>query len=225
MILSMMIASNNNVSSRKISLLAGFFYLLTFVSIPTLAIYAPLKSTNYILSQTSDISAIIGAISEITVAIAGITTAVILFPILKKHNETAALGLVAARILESSTIFVGVAFILSIITLHQARVGVDGLVISRILTILYDRIFLLGQSFMPAVCDLLLGFLLFRSRLVPRGLSLIGIIGGPVLLIGYFAVLFGLIGQHSPLAGLSALPVALFEFTFGVWLIIKGFNE
>ena len=220
-----MIASNNNVSSRKISLLAGFFYLLTFVSIPTLAIYAPLKSTNYILSQTSDISAIIGAISEITVAIAGITTAVILFPILKKHNETAALGLVAARILESSTIFVGVAFILSIITLHQARVGVDGLVISRILTILYDRIFLLGQSFMPAVCDLLLGFLLFRSRLVPRGLSLIGIIGGPVLLIGYFAVLFGLIGQHSPLAGLSALPVALFEFTFGVWLIIKGFNE
>ena len=151
MILSMMIASNNNVSSRKISLLAGFFYLLTFVSIPTLAIYAPLKSTNYILSQTSDISAIIGAISEITVAIAGITTAVILFPILKKHNETAALGLVAARILESSTIFVGVAFILSIITLHQARVGVDGLVISRILTILYDRIFLLGQSFMPAV--------------------------------------------------------------------------
>ena len=225
MILSMMIASNNNVSSRKISLLAGFFYLLTFVSIPTLAIYAPLKSTNYILSQTSDISAIIGAISEITVAIAGITTAVILIPILKKHNETAALGLVAARILESSTIFVGVAFILSIITLHQARVGVDGLVISRILTILYDRIFLLGQSFMPAVCDLLLGFLLFRSRLVPRGLSLIGIIGGPVLLIGYFAVLFGLIGQHSPLAGLSALPVALFEFTFGVWLIIKGFNE
>ena len=212
MILSMMIASNNNVSSRKISLLAGFFYLLTFVSIPTLAIYAPLKSTNYILSQTSDISASIGAISEITV-------------ILKKHNETAALGLVAARILESSTIFVGVAFILSIITLHQARVGVDGLVISRILTILYDRIFLLGQSFMPAVCDLLLGFLLFRSRLVPRGLSLLGLIGGPVLLIGYFAVLFGLIGQHSPLAGLSALPVALFEFTFGVWLIIKGFNE
>jgi hypothetical protein len=65
---------------------------------------------------------------------------------------------------------------------------------------------------------------LYRSRLVPRGLSLIGIVGGPVLLVGYIAVLFGLIGQHAPLAGLTALPVALFEFSLGVWLIVKGFN-
>ena len=77
---------------------------------------------------------------------------------------------------------------------------------------------------MPAICDLLLGFMLYRSRLVPRGLSLIGIVGGPVLLIGYFAVMFGLVGQHAPLAGLSALLVALFEFSLGVWLIVKGFN-
>jgi hypothetical protein len=77
---------------------------------------------------------------------------------------------------------------------------------------------------MPAICDLLLGFLLYKSRLVPRGLSLIGIVGGPVLLVGYIAVLFGLIGQHAPLAGLTALPVALFEFSLGVWLIVKGFN-
>jgi hypothetical protein len=77
---------------------------------------------------------------------------------------------------------------------------------------------------MPAICDLLLGFLLYRSRLVPRGLSLIGIVGGPLLLVGYLAVLFGLVGQHAPLAALSALPVALFEFSLGVWLIVKGFN-
>jgi hypothetical protein len=144
--------------------------------------------------------------------------------VLKKQSEGLALGLVAARILESSTIFVGVAFLLSIVTLRQAGAGSDALVTSHALAALYDRIFLLGQSFMPAICDLLLGFLLYKSRLVPRGLSLIGLIGGPILLAGYIAVLFGLIGQHTPLAGLSALPVALFEFSLGIWLVVKGFN-
>jgi hypothetical protein len=89
---------------------------------------------------------------------------------------------------------------------------------------LYDRIFLLGQSFMPAVNDLLLGYLLYKSRLVPRALSLIGLVGGPLLVASYLAVLFGLIGQRAPSAALSALPVALFEFSLGVWLTVKGFN-
>jgi hypothetical protein len=210
--------------SRKIALAAGVLYLLTFVSIPTLAIYGPVKSANYILGAGPDTSAIIGGILEIIVALAGIGTAVTLFPVLKKQNEGAALGLVAYRILESSTIFVGVTFLLSIVSLRQAGAGADALVISHALAILYDRIFLLGQSFFPAICDLLLGFLLYRSRLVPRGLSLIGIVGGPVLIVGYLAVMFGLVGQHSSLAGLSAVPVALFEFSLGVWLIVKGFN-
>jgi hypothetical protein len=74
---------------------------------------------------------------------------------------------------------------------------------------------------MPAVCDLLLGFLLYRSRLMPRGLSLIGIVGGPLLVIGYLAVLFGAIEQHGPVAGLAALLVAVFEFSLGVWVIVK----
>ncbi len=211
-------------SSRKTALAAGILYLLTFVSMPTLAIYGAVKSANYVLGAGPDTSAIIGGILEIIVALAGIGTAVVLFPVLKKQNEEAALGLVAARILESGTIFVGVAFLLSIVSLRQAGAGAEALGASHALSALYDRIFLLGQSFMPAICDLLLGFLLYRSRLVPRGLSLIGIIGGPVLLIGYFAVMFGLVGQHAPLAGLSALLVALFEFSLGVWLIVKGFN-
>jgi hypothetical protein len=210
--------------SRKTALWAGIFYLLTFVSIPTLAIYGPVKSANYILGAGPDTSAIIGGILEIIVALAGIGTAVTLFPVLKKQNEGAALGLVASRVLESGTIFVGVAFLLSIVTLRQAGAGADALVTSHALAALYDRIFLLGQSFMPAICDLLLGFLLYKSRLVPRALSLIGIVGGPVLLVGYFAILFGLVGQHGALAGLSALLVALFEFSLGVWLIVKGFD-
>jgi hypothetical protein len=209
---------------RKTSLVAGVLYLLTFVSIPTLVLYVPVHGANYIIGAGPDTSAIIGGILEIIVALAGIGTAVVLFPVLKRQNEAAALGLVAARILESGTIFVGVAFLLSIVTLRQAGVGAAGLVTGHALVVLYDRIFLLGQSFMPAICDLLLGILLYQSRLVPRGLSLIGIVGAPLLLAGYIAVMFGLIGQHAPLALLSALPVALFEFSLGVWLVVKGFK-
>lgn len=211
-------------SLRKTSLVAGIFYLLTFVSIPTLSLYSRVKSENYITGSGPDTPAIIGGILEIIVALAGIGTAIVLYPVLRKQNKSAALGLVAARILESGTIFVGVAFILSIVTLRQAGAGADALAISHALAALYDRIFLLGQSFMPAICDLLLGFLLYQSKLVPRGLSLIGIVGGPVLLIGYFAILFSLIGQHAPLAGLFAIPVALFEFSLGIYLVVKGFK-
>jgi len=211
-------------SLRKTSLVAGILYVLTFVSIPTLFIYSQVKGANYIVGSGPDTPAIIGGILEIIIALAGIGTAVVLYPVLRKQNESAALGLVAARILESGTIFVGVAFILSIVTLRQTGAGADSLATSHGLAVLYDRIFLLGQSFMPAICDLLLGFLLYHSRLVPRGLSLIGIVGGPVLLIGYFSIQFGLFGQHDPLVPLFAIPVALFEFSLGLYLLFKGFR-
>lgn len=210
---------------RKISLTAGILYLLTFVSIPSLAyFYVPVKKAGYILGSGSDTHTIIGGFLEVIVALTGIATAVVLFSVLKKQNETAALGLVAARILESATIFVGVACLLTVATLHKEGVGAASLPVSHAFVSLYERLFLISQSFMPAICDLLLGFLLYKSRLVPRGLSMIGIIGGPVLLVGYFASLFGVVEQHAPLAGLSAIFVAVFEFSLGVWLIVKGFN-
>lgn len=211
-------------AQRKISLAAGLLYLLTFVSIPTLTLYGQVKGANYILGAGPDTAVIVGGILEIIVALAGIGTAIVLFPMLKKQNEGAALGLVASRALEASTMFVGVAFLLSIVTLRQDGAGADALAISHTLATLYERIFLLGQSFMPAINDLLLGFLLYKSRLVPRALSLIGIVGGPILIAGYIAVLFGFVGQHAPLAGLSAIPVALFELSLGIWLTLKGFN-
>jgi hypothetical protein len=126
-----------------------------------------------------------------------------LVTVLKKQNESAALGLVAARIVESATIFVGVAFLLSIVTLRKAGAGPGALPSSHALVAMYDRIFLLGQSFIPAICDLLLGLLLYHSRLVPRALCRIGIVGAPILVAGYLAVLFGAIHQHGSLAGLS----------------------
>jgi hypothetical protein len=211
-------------STRRIALVAGVFYLLTFVSIPTLALYGSIHDPNYILGPGPDTAVIIGGILEIIVALAGIGTAVALYPVLKKQNEGVALGLVGSRVLEAGTIFAGVAFLLSVVTLRQAGAGADALVTGHALVALYDRIFLIGQSFMPAVNDLLLGFLLYKSRLVPRVLSLIGLVGAVLLVAGDVAVLFGLIGQHDPSTALAAVPVALFEFSLGVWLIAKGFN-
>ena len=135
----------------------------------------------------------IGGLLEIIVALAGIGTAVVLFPMLKKQNEGLALGLVASRVLEAATIFLGVAFLLTIVSLRRDGAGSDVLASSHVLVALYDRIFLLGQSFMPGVNDLLLGWLLYQSRLVPRALSRLGIIGGPVLFAGYLAVMLGLV--------------------------------
>ena len=209
---------------NKIAKTAGVLYLLTFVSIPTLSLYSSIHDPNFILGPGPDTPVIIGGLLEIIVALAGIGTAVVLFPLLKKQNEAAALGLVASRIVEAGTMFVGVAFLLSIVTLRQAGAAADAVVTSHALVSLYDRIFLLGQSFMPAINDMLLGFLLYKSRLVPRILSAIGLVGGPVLIAGYLSVLFGVIGQHDPMAGLFAVPVALFELSLGVWLVVKGFN-
>jgi hypothetical protein len=211
-------------SQRKTALAAGVLYLLTFVSIPTLVLYGSIHDPNYIVGPGPDTAVFIGGILEIIVALTGIGTAVALYPVLKKQNEGVALGLVGSRVLEACTIFAGVAFLLSVVTLRQSGAGADALVTGHALVALYDRIFLIGQSFMPAVNDLLLGFLLYQSRLVPRVLSLIGIVGGVLLVAGDIAVLFGLIGQHAPSTALFAVPVALFEFALGVWLIAKGFN-
>lgn len=210
---------------RKTSMIAGIFYLITFVSVPTLTLYSPLHDVHYIVGAGHDTKAIIGAILEIVVALAGITTAVVLYPVLKKQKEAAALGLVGARILEAGTIFAGVACILTVVTLRQEGAGADALVTGHALIALYDRIFLIGQSFLPAVDDLLLGFLLFYSRLVPRGLSLIGILGGAILIGGDIAVLFGMLEVRTPAAASTAMPVAVFELTLGVWLVVKGFSE
>jgi hypothetical protein len=90
---------------------------------------------------------------------------------------------------------------------------------------MYDRIFVLGQGFMPAINDLLLGVLLYQSRLAPRWLSLIGIIGALPLFTGYFAIMFGVIERTSAFAGASALMVAFFEFALGIYLLVKGIRN
>ncbi|MDB5022903.1 MAG: hypothetical protein JWP78_658 [Mucilaginibacter sp.] len=210
-------------SLRKTSLAAGLFYLLTFVSIPTLALYVPVHDPNYIVGHGPDTAVFIGGILEIIVGLAGIGTAVALYPVLRKQNEGVALGFVGSRVLEAGTIFAGVAFLLTIVSLRQA--GAGALVAGQTLVALYDRMFLIGQSFMPAVNALMLGYLLYRSRLVPRALPILGFIGAVLLVAGDIAVLFGLIGQHAPSTALAAVPIAVWEFFLGIYLVVKGFKS
>ncbi len=211
-------------SSRKISLTAGALYLITFISIPTLALYGPVHEANYITGHGPDTPIIFGGILEIIVALAGVGTAVALYPMLKRQNEGVALGFVGSRIIEGATIFVGVACLLSLVTLHQAGAGAEAVVTGKALVAMYDRTFILGDSLMPAVNALLLGTLLYKSRLVPRVLPLLGLIGAPLLIAGQAAILFGLLERISPLAAITALPIALWEFSLGIWLLVKGFN-
>lgn len=212
-------------SFRKTSLVAGVIYVITFVSIPTLTLYTSIHNPNFILGDGPDYNVIIGSILEIIVGLAGVGSAVVLYPVLKKQNQSMALGLVGARIIEAGTIFAGVASLITVVSLRQSGVGDDGAMVARAFVTLYDRFFLIGQSLMPVFDDLLLGFLLYHSRLVPRGLALIGIIGAPLLLTSDIAVLFGFLEQREPLAMMSAIPVALFEISFGILLIVKGFNK
>ena len=209
---------------RKTALVAGLLYLLTFVSIPTLALYGSVHDPNYILGPGPDTAVLLGGVLEVIVALAGIGTAVVLFPVLKRQNEAAALGLVGSRVLEAAGILAGVACLLTIVSLRETGAGTGALVTGQTLAILYDRIFLLSQSLMPVVNDLLLGFLLYQSRLVPRGLPLLAFIGAPLLLASDLAVLFGLVDRVSALPAIAALPVALFEFSLGVYLTVKGFK-
>ena len=209
---------------RKTSLAAGVLYLLTFVSIPTLAMYGPVKGANYILGAGPDTGAIFGGILEIIVALAGIGTAVALFQVVKRQNEGVALGFVASRTLEAAGTFASVACLLTVVTLRQEGAGADALVTSHALVAMYDRLFLVTQSFIPAVNALLLGSLMYQSRLVPRVLPLLGFIGAALLVAGDIAVLFGLIGQHASSTALFAIPIALWEFSLGVWLVVKGFK-
>jgi hypothetical protein len=212
-------------SSRKIAIAAGGLYLLTFISIPSLALYGAVHDPNYIVSPGPDTPAIFGGILEMIVALACIGTAIALYPVVKRQNEGVALGFISARVLEAATIFAGIACLLSVVTLRQAGAGAEALVTGQALVALYDRLFLLGQGILPAVNALLLGSLLYQSRLVPRVLPVLGLIGAPLLIASHAAVVFGLIEPISVWAGLAAVPIALWEFSLGIWLIAKGFNS
>ncbi len=208
--------------SPKTSMLAGGFYLLTFISIPTLSLYAPLREANFLQNVGSTNGIVLGTVLEIVMALACIATAVVFYPVLKKQNQVLALGFVTSRILEASLIFMGVGILLTASSLQKEGLSSSASLLVHTLVNLYDRVFLISQSFLPVVNGLLLGTLLFQSRLVPRWLPTIGIVGAFLLVLGDGLVIFGTIGQHDPLTALFAVPVAFWEFSLGIYLLSSG---
>ncbi|WP_139003407.1 DUF4386 domain-containing protein [Arthrobacter crystallopoietes] len=211
---------------RKTALVSGVLYLITFVSIPTLALYGPVRTDpNYIAGPGPDTAVIVGGVLEIIVALACIGTGVALYPVVKRQNEGVALGFVSVRVLEAATIFAGVVALLAIATLRQAGAGQDALITGQALLSLHTWTTLLGQGFLPAANALLLGSLMYKSRLVPRILPVLGFIGAPLLVASVAGTLFGLWGPVSVLSGIGALLLALWEFSLGIWLVAKGFRS
>src|ERR1700741_3710437 len=219
-------------SLRKTALVAGIFYLITFISIPTLALYGPVKNhRDWILTSGSHTGLLVGAFLEVIVALAGIGTAVTLYPVVKRQNEGVAIGFVTARLLEAAMIFTGVLRLLSLVTLRHDLGGAAGANATALVTTgashvaVYNWTMLLGQTLMPCINALLLGTLMYRSRLVPRIIPIVGLIGAPLLLAAVIAALFsGSIGHVSAFQAIATLPVPAWEFSLGVWLVVKGFK-
>lgn len=210
---------------------AGVLFLITFVSAITgAALYAPLLTNpDYVAGAGADTRILWGAVCELVLIIANIGTAVVLFPVLRRHSEAAAVGYVAARIMECALIAVGILSVLAVVSLRQGATegGGDGyLPVAQALVAVHDWTFLLGPGFVVGIGNgLLLGFLMYRSRLVPRPLALFGLIGGPLMSLSGLAVLFGAYGQSSVPSALATLPEIIWEASLGLYLAIRGFRQ
>ncbi|HEY3869083.1 MAG TPA: DUF4386 domain-containing protein [Actinocrinis sp.] len=218
---------------RKSALLTGVLFIVTFAtSIPALVLYAPvLDDANYVLGAGADTRITVGALLEVMLAIAGIGTAVALFPILKRYNEGLALAYVTARVVESIIILVGIMSLMSVVTLRQDFAGTSGadaaafVTAGKALVAVHKWSFLLGPGFCAVIENgLMLGYLMYRTGLVPRPIAVLGLVAGPLGIVAATVELFGAFSQVSTGAGLLDFPEFAFEALFGTWLIVKGFR-
>jgi hypothetical protein len=219
-------------SLRKTAFIGGGLYVITFIaSIAALPLLGPvLDHANYIVGSGADNSVILGGILDLVTAAAGIGTAVVLFPVVRRQSEAAALGFVTSRVMEAAIILVGVMSLLSVVTLRQdlARTaGVDSaslVTAGASLVAVRDWAMLLGPGLMAVVNALLLGSLIYRSRLVPRAIPLLGLIGAPLLLASVIATMFGINEQFSLWSGIAVAPIFVWELSLGIYLVVKGFK-
>jgi Domain of unknown function (DUF4386) len=215
-------------ATRTRALVAGVLFILTFVAaIAGLVLYGPvLNDADYVLGAGADTRITLGALCEIVLVVANIGTALALYPILRQRHEALALGYVASRIVESTVIAVGLISLLSVVTLHQEAAGADAsslLVSAQALVAVHDWTFLLGPGFCVALGNgLLLGYLTYKSGLVPRRMAMLGLAGGSLVLVSSIAVLFGAYEQTSSTAAAMSFVEAIWEGSLGIYLIAKA---
>ena len=219
------------MNPQTIARVTGVLFLITFItSIPAFFVfYAPvLDDPRYIVGAGADTSVSLGAFLELLLIIANIGTAVVLWPVLKRQNEILALGYVTARVIECAFIAVGILSLLSVVTLRQEAAGADAaslVAVGESLVALHDWTFLLGPGFVVGVGNgLLLGYLMYRSALVPRGMAMLGLIGGPLVCASGVGVLFGVFEAGSVWQAIATIPEFLWELSLGIWLTVRGFN-
>lgn len=216
---------------RKLALAGGIAYLMTFIfSIPAVFLYGPILSDPaYILSAGADSQVLLGALFDLITALACIGTAVALYPVIKRQSSAASIGFVATRIFEAAVIVIGVVCLIAVVNLRQAgaAAGTDAsalVAVGQGLVAVRDVTFLVGPGVMPGLNALLLGYVLYRSRLVPRAIPAMGLIGAPIFLVAAGLSVLGLNEQDS-LLSVIALPLIFFwELSVGLWLTFKGFR-
>jgi hypothetical protein len=210
----------------------GAWFLGTFIfSVPAFWFYDPLlKHATYVVGSGEDTRVAVGALLEVCLAVTGIATAVVIFPIVKRVNESVALGYIAARTVESIIILVGVMSLMSVVALRQELAGAAGangppVEVARALLAFHDQTAMLGPQFCAGLGNgILLGYLMWRSGLLPRPMVMVGLIGGPLALIAGAGVLLGAWGSHSGLPVAMTAPEAIWELSLSVWLLVKGFR-
>ena len=205
----------------------GVLFLITFItSIPALALYQPVLDdpTGYIAGGGDDNQIYLGVLLELLLIIVNVGTAVVVFPILRRQNEVLALGYVTARIVECTFIAAGIVFVLGIVSLRQDSPDAADLAVS--LAALKDWTFLLGPGFIVGWGNgLILGYLMYSSRLVPRGMAWLGLIGGPLIILSGIGTLFDLWDPGSTVPAITVIPEFLWELSLGIYAAVKGFRR
>ena len=224
----------STVDPRRTASLAGWLLIITFVvSIPAaLVFYTPvLDDVRFIIGPGADSRVAMGALLEVILIVANVASAVVLFPILKRQNETLALGYVTARIIESAFIAIGIVSLLATLTLRQdfaaGAFGDPGsfVTVGMSLVAVHDWTFLLGPGWIVGVGNgLILGYLMFTSGLVPRRMAMLGLIGGPLIILSGTAVIFDVIAPGSTAQVIATIPEFIWELSLGLYLVIKGFR-
>ena len=217
------------MDSQRIARIFGALFLLTFVtSIGALLLFQPVLDdpAGYVANGGSDSRIFFGALLELLLIITGIGTAVVIYPIVRRQNHVLALGYVTARIVECTFILAGILAVLSIVTLSQQNAGGDEGAIAYTLAAFKDWTFILGPGFIVGWGNgLILGYLMYASGLMPRSLTWLGLVGGPLIIISGVAAMFDGGHPHEWYQGIATIPEALWELSLGIYALIWGFRR
>jgi hypothetical protein len=220
---------------RRISTYTGWLWIITFVtSIPArFILYSPvLDEPNYVTGAGDLALAALatGAVFELILIISGVGTAVVPYSVHKRYSEVGAVAFVSARIIECVFIAIGILGILAIVTLRQDAPSGATPALGQGLEAIYEWSFRIGPGFFVGVGNgLILGYMMFKSGLVPRRMAMLGLIGGPLIVLMGVLVIFDVIdpGTNAGMAiqGLMTIPEALWELSLGIYLVVKGYRR